>query len=170
MRSVHLRWLAVAFCTALSALPGAAEAGGSIKLLRSVGYSEGAFVRPEIKSECELANKVPEWIQLYAAKKGIQIELVDALPASGTVLELEIADAIETGNAWTGRQKGLVIQGRLLENGQLKGNFRGRRMTSGGFFGGYKGTCSFLGRCAKTLGSDVAEWLQAPATGSNIGG
>jgi hypothetical protein len=127
-------------------------------------------VRPEIRSECELEARVPEWIQLQAAKKGIQIELVDALPAAGQVLELEIADAIETGNAWTGRQKGLVIQGRLLENGQLKGNFRGRRMTSGGMFGGYKGTCSFLGRCAKTLGSDVAEWLKAPATGSNIGG
>jgi hypothetical protein len=37
MRSVSRRWLAVAFCTVLSALPGAAEAGGSIKLLRSVG-------------------------------------------------------------------------------------------------------------------------------------
>jgi hypothetical protein len=170
MRLVHRLGIAVVMCGALLPLPGAAGAGGSIKLLRTVGFAEGAFVRPEIRSECDLANKVPEWVQLYAAKKGIQIELVDALPQTGQVLELEIADAIETGNAWTGRQKGLVIQGRLLEDGQMKGNFRGRRMTSGGFFGGYKGTCSFLGRCAKTLGSDVADWLRSPAQGSNIGG
>jgi hypothetical protein len=170
MRFVHRLYVAVFTCAAVAALPGAALAGGSIKLLRTVGYAEEAFVRPEIRSECQLESKVPEWIQLFAAKKGIQIELVDALPQTGQVLQLEIADAIETGNAWTGRQKGLVIQGRLLEDGQLKGNFRGRRMTTGGFFGGYKGTCSFLGRCAKTLGSDVADWLRSPAKSSNIGG
>jgi hypothetical protein len=170
MRSIHRLGFAVFVCGALLALPGAALAEGTIKLLRTVGYAEEAFVRPEIRSECNLENKVPEWIQLFAAKKGIQIELVDARPPTGKILQLEIADAIETGNAWTGRQKGLVIQGRLLEDGQLKGNFRGRRMTSGGFFGGYKGTCSFLGRCAKTLGSDVADWLRSPAKSSNIGG
>jgi hypothetical protein len=170
MRFVHRLCIAVFTCAAVAALPGAALAGSTIKLLRTVGYAEEAFVRPEIRSECNLENKVPEWIQLFAAKKGIQVELVDALPETGTVLQLEIADAIETGNAWTGRQKGLVIQGRLMEDGQLKGNFRGRRMTSGGFFGGYKGTCSFLGRCAKTLGSDVADWLRSPAKSSNIGG
>jgi hypothetical protein len=162
--------IVVAISSALAGIPGAALAGDSIKLLRKVGFAEGAFVRPEVKSECNLEGRVPEWVQQFAQKRGIHVDLVDALPDSGLVLELEIADAIELGNAWTGRQKGLVIQGRLLENGQLKGNFRGRRMTSGGFFGGYKGTCSFFGRCAKTLGSDVAEWLQSPAGSSNIGG
>jgi hypothetical protein len=170
MRFVQRLSIGLAACAALCALPGAAVAGGSIKLLRSVGFAEEAFVRPQVKSECNLENRVPEWIQQFAQKHGIEVELVDALPATGLVLELEIADAIETGNAWTGRQKGLVIQGRLLENGQLVGNFRGRRMTSGGFFGGYKGACAFFGRCAKTLGSDVAEWLQSPGKSSNIGG
>ena len=170
MRSIHRLHIAIAACAALLVSAGAAAAGDSIKLLRKVGFAEGAFVRPEVKSECNLEGRVPEWVQQFAQKRGIHVDLVDALPDSGLVLELEIADAIELGNAWTGRQKGLVIQGRLLENGKLKGNFRGRRMTSGGFFGGYKGTCSFLGRCAKTLGSDVAEWLQSPAGSSNIGG
>lgn len=170
LRFIRRLCIAFAVCGGLFALPGAALAGESIKLLRKVGFAEGAFVRPEVRSECNLESRVPEWVQQFAQKRGIQVELVDALPDTGLVLQLEIADAIEMGNAWTGRQKGLVIQGRLLENGQLKGDFRGRRMTSGGMFGGYKGTCSFLGRCAKTLGSDVAEWLQSPATSSNIGG
>jgi hypothetical protein len=170
MRSVQRVGIGIALFVALCALPGAALAGESIKLLRSLGFAEGAFVRPEIKSECKLGERLPESIQAYARKHGIEIELVDALPSSGRVLELEISDAIEMGNAWTGRQKGLVIQGRLVENGAAVGNFRGRRMTSGGLFGGYKGTCSFLGRCAKTLGRDVAEWLKAPTRESNIGG
>jgi hypothetical protein len=170
MRFVHRLYIGIAICAALFALPGAAVAGGSIKLLRSIGFAEGAFVRPEVRSECKLEDRVPQWVQQYAQKHGVQIELVDALPDAGLVLELEIADAIEMGNAWTGRQKGLVIQGRLLENGELVGDFRGRRMTTGGFFGGYKGTCAFFGRCAKTLGSDVAEWLRQPTKSSNIGG
>jgi hypothetical protein len=157
---------AVAFC----ALPGAARAEGSIKLLRSLGFAEESFVRPEVKSECKLESRLPQWIQEYAHGNGIQVELVDALPKSGRVLEVQIADTIETGNAWTGRQKGLEIRGRLFDGGELVGSFRGRRMTMGGFMGGYKGACSFFGRCAKTLGRDVADWLKAPAKDSMIGG
>jgi hypothetical protein len=160
----------MAVCAALFALPGAAAAGESIKMLRSSGFAEGAFVRPAVKTECRLEERLPQSIQAYARKNGIEIEFVDKLPSRGRVLELEIADAIEAGNAWTGRQKGLVIQGRLVENGAAVGNFRGRRMTTGGFFGGYKGTCSFLGRCAKVLGRDVADWLRSPGKDSSIGG
>jgi len=170
MRSVQRVSIGIAVCALLCALPGAAVAGDSIKVLRTLGYAEGAFVRPAIKSECKLEERLPQSIQEYARKNGIQVELVDTLPNTGRVLELEISDAIEAGNAWTGRQKGLVIQGRLVENGAPVGNFRGRRMTMGGLFGGYKGTCSFFGRCAKTLGHDVADWLKSPGKDSSIGG
>ena len=170
MRSALRLGIRVVAGAVLCALPGAAAAGDGIKVLRSVGFAEGAFVRPAVQSECQLNDRLPQWVQEYALKNGIEIELVDALPATGRVLELEIADAIETGNAWTGRQKGLVIQGRLLEDGELVGSFRGRRMTSGGFFGGYKGACAFFGRCAKALGRDVADWLQSPSKGASIGG
>jgi hypothetical protein len=170
MRSVLRLGLRIAVCAVLGALPGVATAGDGIKLLRSVGFAEGSFVRPAVQSECKLADRLPQFIQEYAQKNGIEIELVDALPQTGRVLEIEIADAIETGNAWTGRQKGLVIQGRLLHDGELVGSFRGRRMTSGGMFGGYKGACAFFGRCAKTLGHDVADWLESPSKGASIGG
>jgi hypothetical protein len=162
--------MGVTICAVLCALPGAALAGESVKLLRSLAFAEGAMVRPEVRSECRLAERLPQFIEEYARQSGVAVELVDALPRQGRVLELEIADAVEMGNAWIGRQKGLVIQGRLLENGAQVARFRGRRMTSGGFFGGYKGTCAFFGRCAKKLGHDVAEWLKAPHADANIGG
>ncbi len=154
----------------LLALPRAARADGSIKVLRTVVYAEGAFVRPEVRSECRTGEQLPQYIQEYAHKNGIEVELVDELPPSGRVLQLEISDAIETGNAWTGRQKGLVIHGRLLEDGAELASFRARRMTAGGAFGGYKGTCSFFGRCAKALGHDVADWLRSPSKDAQIGG
>jgi len=169
MQSVDRFRRAMLLCGALCVLPGGALAGESVSMLRTVGFAEGAFVRPAIKTECNLEDRLPLSIQEFARKNGIEIALVDALPSSGRVLEIAISDAIETGNAWTGRQKGLVIQGRLLENGAVVGNFRGRRMTSGGFFGGYKGTCAFFGRCAKTLGHDVADWLKSPSKDSSIG-
>ena len=39
----------------------------------------------------------------------------------------------------------------------------------GGAFGGYKGTCSILGRCIKTLGSDIAKWLANPTMDAKLG-
>lgn len=170
MRTVQRLGIGFTLLAGLFALPHAARAGDSLKLLRSVGFAEGAFVRPEVRSECRMGEQLPQFIQEFARKNGMEVELVDALPQTGRVLELEISDAIETGNAWTGRQKGLVIHGRLLEDGAVVASFHGRRMTAGGAFGGYKGTCSFFGRCAKTLGHDVADWLKAPGRDANIGG
>ena len=34
------------------------------------------------------------------------------------------------------------------------------RNSGGGFGGGYKGSCSVLGRCTKALGKDIAGWLR----------
>jgi hypothetical protein len=39
----------------------------------------------------------------------------------------------------------------------------------GGAFGGFKGSCSVLGRTVKALGKDIAQWLVQPAKGSQLG-
>ncbi len=39
----------------------------------------------------------------------------------------------------------------------------------GGFMGAYKGTCALLGRCTKTLGKDIAEWLKNPVNNATLG-
>lgn len=170
MRAIRCFSVAVVLCAFVGVLPGAARAGGSIALLKTVPFAQGTFVRPAVKAQCKMNEELPHWVQEYAKKEGVQVELVDALPKSGRVLELEIRDTIELGNAWNGRQKGLEIQGRLLEDGKVVGTFHGRRMTRGGMWGGYKGTCSFFGRCAKTLGHDVATWLENPGKNATIGG
>lgn len=46
----------------------------------------------------------------------------------------------------------------------------GAQASGGGMFGAYKGTCAILGRCVKTLGSDIAKWLQHPSRDSRLGG
>jgi len=126
-------------------------------------------VREEVKAQCQLQTKLPGFVQEYAKASGIDVVLVDALPKSGRVLDLQISDTGEGGNAWTGRLKTLTISGRLLENGKEVGSFRGRRSTTGGFYGGFKGNCALFGRCAQTLGKDVAGWLKAPTANATIG-
>ena len=60
--------------------------------------------------------------------------------------------------------KSVVVKGSLSRKGKLLGDFKARRYSGGGMFGGYKGTCAILGRCVKILGKDVAEWLAHPTS------
>jgi hypothetical protein len=62
-----------------------------------------------------------------------------------------------------------MIKGSLSQRGKMLGDFKARRYSGGGMFGGYKGTCAILGRCVKTLGRDVAEWLAHPASQAVLG-
>jgi hypothetical protein len=57
----------------------------------------------------------------------------------------------------------------LTKNGKKLGDFKARRYSGGGMFGGYKGTCAILGRCVRTLGSDVAKWLSHPKSKAMLG-
>jgi hypothetical protein len=63
----------------------------------------------------------------------------------------------------------VLIKGSLAEKGKVLGDFNARRYSGGGMFGEYKGTCSILGRCVKTLGKDVAEWLAHPVSQAALG-
>ena len=82
------------------------------------------------------------------------------VPANTEVLKVKIVEVMGgSGGAWSGG-KFVSISGTLQKNGKILGDFKARRISGGGVFGGYKGTCSIMGRCVRTLGKDVAEWLQ----------
>ena len=139
-------------------------------MLRDIPYAEDAFVREEVKSECRLSTRISDYI-VQANRGGRQIITVDELPdgADASILDIEIVDATETGNAFSGRHKSVTLKGELRVKGKVVGTFRARRSTTGGVWGGFKSNCSFLARCAKTLGSDVAKWVQNPSMGANLG-
>jgi hypothetical protein len=63
----------------------------------------------------------------------------------------------------------MTVEGVLRDNGREIGSFTAIRYSGGGVFGGYKGTCAIVGRCAKTLGKDIANWLENPQKGSKLG-
>ena len=78
----------------------------------------------------------------------------------GRVLRVTIEDVLVGG---FGGPKALTVAGELRENGKRIGTIRARRTTMGGPFGVFGGVCGMLRRCARTLGKDLAAWLEAPA-------
>jgi hypothetical protein len=63
----------------------------------------------------------------------------------------------------------MSVKGELFDKGKQIGSFRATRFSGGGAFGGFKGTCAIIGRCSKTLGSDIAGWLGAPTQNAQLG-
>ncbi len=158
------------FLPALAAM--SFNAGADVVLVQaSTPYSDEAHVRDAVKSQCQLDSKLPEFVRDFAKADGIDVELSsDAVNThKGKVLMLEIT-GVEApgGGAWSGA-KSMSVAGKLYQNGKVVGDFTATRYSGGGFFAGYKGTCSIIGRCSKTLGKDIATWLKNPTPKAHLG-
>jgi hypothetical protein len=143
-----------------------------VRMVSIVPYSEHAEIADNILKECaEIQEQLAHFSREYAAENGITVTLVDEVSSSdpGRVLLVEIDDAVSMGNPFTGHRKFTRISGELYQDGERIAGFKGRRNSGGGVFGGYKGSCSVLGRTVKVLGRDVAEWLNNPADGARLG-
>jgi hypothetical protein len=129
-----------------------------------VTFAENSGVPDDVKKECHLETRIPEWVAENA--KGAA---PGAAGASGRVLTMEIKSLMGTGGgAWSG-PKQILMEGTLTENGQTIANFTARRTSGGGAWGGYKGTCSILEICGEELGEDIGKWLRAPTMDAKLG-
>jgi hypothetical protein len=140
-------------------------------LAKKTPFAKGLSVPEAVRLECKLDEKLSEFVQSSAKGDYDRVELVDKVPAksSGKVLVMQITGLTGTGGgAWTG-PKFVTVEGTLWQDGKVAGNFRGTRYSSGGAWGGYKGTCAILGRCVKALGKDVAEWTKNPTRDAVLG-
>jgi hypothetical protein len=133
-------------------------------------YASGTDVNPKIKAECALESKVATHV-IEQAGGNFEVVASPSLSDAGAAkaLTLTITDVMGVGGgAWSGA-KGITIKGTLKQGGKVIGTFEARRNSGGGAFGGYKGTCSILGRCAKALGKDVSDWLAQPSMNAKLG-
>ena len=138
---------------------------GNVKVLRSIPFDADAASQ-KVQDECELQNKVPHFLDAYSER----VELVDgSLGKSGRILELTITEVHAPGGGAFSGPKWMTVEGVLRDNGREVGSFTASRYSGGGVFGAYKGTCAIVGRCAKTLGKDIASWLENPQKGSKLG-
>ncbi|WP_049721236.1 hypothetical protein [Gilvimarinus polysaccharolyticus] len=158
---------------ALMALPvtSALAADKAVFISDDIPFSSDLDVRKEIRDECQLGTKMSGFLQTYVGKRGYTVTTYtqgEAAP-KGLVLNVEI-DNVQApgGGAWSG-SKSVGASGTLTDNGKEIGSFRGQRTTSGGAFGAFKGTCSFLGRDVKSLAADISKWMVDPKPNARLG-
>ncbi len=151
-------------------VPQPASTGVGTLVIKPITFKNDSYIRDAVKQECMLEEKLSQFIKENAAGQYAAIvSNANSAPADAQVLAVEIAEVQGTGGgAWSGA-KMVLITGSLTKNGQVLGTFKARRYSSGGMFAAYKGTCAILGRCVKTLGHDVAEWLSHPTSQAVLG-
>jgi len=153
-------------------LPAVSFAGGTLSLQKRAVFEKGSGATDAVKNECNLETKIPEFVQSFAKKDFDKINMVDTASAGtpGKALSIRITGVSGSKGGTTTGPKNLTIKGTLWQNGKVAGTFSASRFTTGGVsWIGYKGTCSMLGRCAKTLGKDVAGWLREPSMNAKLG-
>lgn len=164
-----MRRIGKAAAVAIAMLPSIAFADGTLNVQKMASYDKNLSVPQAVKTECMLESKIPEFVEAAAKGQFDSVNLVNQVPNGGKNLTMKIVGINATGGgAWSG-PKSVTIEGKLHDKGKVVGTFKATRYSGGGAFGAYKGTCSILNRCAKTLGEDVARWLQDPVDGARLG-
>lgn len=163
--------VAVAALIGIVAPAGAGAQGPTVIVGNTAPYMDQGIIPKGILAECKLPEQVIDMLQEHAKNEGITVVRGDdAVKAGkGRILIVEIVSASGGGNAWTGKSNMVSVKGRLTENGADLGNFSATRSSGGGAFGGFKGGCSILGRCAKALATDITKWLKNPTKDARLG-
>jgi hypothetical protein len=152
--------------------------GTGVLVIKQIGFKNDAYIRDAVKKECDLIGKLTQFIEENATAQYAKI-ITDStsVPNNAQVLTIEIEQVESGGGGWSGRRglfggrggRNVGIKGKLTQQGKQLGSFKGLRYSGGGAFGGFKGTCAILGRCVRTLGKDVAEWLANPTSNASLG-
>jgi hypothetical protein len=167
--SKRTRWLNRMLLVPVLCAAPASFAAGTLNLQEKAPYDKNVPVPAAVKAECGLEEKIVSYVQSSARSFDKVVLVGDGTKGGGTSLAMKITGITATGGgAWTG-PKFVTVEGTLRENGKVTGTFRATRFSGGGAFGGYKGTCAILDRCAKAIGNDVAGWLAAPNMNARLG-
>lgn len=145
--------------------------GGTITIPKTAPFEKGLDVSDSVKNECQLETKIIHFTKEYAEGDFDKIELADSVSEStpGKAASITISDVVGgKGGLWSG-PKSVSVKATLWQDGKVIGTLSSSRSTSGGAYGGYKGTCSLLGRCTKALGKDIAKWLKEPSMNARMG-
>ncbi len=175
VKSLFIGLVAIAFMVGCGgARPGTADKSVVLSANAQTVYisSKATYtgpIAPNIKSECQIDSQVMTWIKKYGAQHNINVVINGKPKSTDMVLKISIVDAVSSGNAAVGHNKFVTISGKLYKGKKLTSSFKASRRSGGGYFGGYRGSCSVLGSCAKTLGRDTASWLVNPIDKSRLG-
>lgn len=122
-----------------------------VQLLTPVTYAAESSVVPKVREACKVEERLTTDIG-----KALGGSTADA---GGDVVRVSIVDVMGVGGgAWSG-PKAISLRVELLKGGKVLRATHLTRTTTGGAFGGFKGTCAMLERDSAVLGKDVAMWV-----------
>ena len=139
------------------------ENASTINVSSEAMYYDEKIIPSNIRKECtELGTNLSEFTLSYLEKYGFSASLSPDINKddSGKNLILQINNVVSGGNAFVGHRKTVSIEAELYEDGELVDSYEATRNSGGGFGAGFKGSCTVLYRCVKTLGNDVAKWIK----------
>lgn len=140
-------------------------------IIDDITFAENSGATDNVKQECRLPEKFHRFLSKYVKKQGYDaVEASsDNLPADADRLTISMDRVYANrGGAWSGAKQVYVI-GTLTQAGKEPLEFHGQRSSTGGVFGGFKGTCSLLGRDVKSLSKDISRWLKNPSDDARLG-
>lgn len=143
------------------------NSAGAISIQTQIPYSKNNRIARNIKDECGLETSLPNF--LVEAADNIKTVNKLSQKSKGKVLMIEITDAISSGNAFIGHRKSATVTGTLYKNGKKVASFTAGRISGGGMWGGFKGSCSVLNRIMKVVAKDISKWLDSPVDGARLG-
>lgn len=133
-------------------------------------FKKDANIAVNIKTECGLPDKFSSYIKLASDKVNVPVfRATKGADINKDRLVIEITEAVSSGNAFIGHRKYAKAVGTLYKNGKNMGSFTSARVTGGGMWGGFKGSCQVLERAMKVMASDIANWMTNPANGAILG-
>jgi hypothetical protein len=142
-----------------------------VTLVTPIPFADSAEVRDAVRQECQLQEKLAQFIEQFSADRNIKVATRQQ-PANGIdgkVLEVAITGVYAPGGGAFSGGKSVTVEGELTEDGRSLGSFKARRISSGGAFAMFKGTCDIVGRDVETLGDDIAGFLEKPSSGARMG-
>lgn len=156
-------FIALALCGA-----GACAAGSPrpVLLETPVTYHPNADVSEKIRQECKIEDMLTQRVvpALARGNKGRDGTIpAGTAPGDASVLRLQITYVLGVGGgAWSG-PKAITVAAELLDDGKVVRQTKINRWTTGGMFGGFKGTCALLDRSAAAIGKDLGLWVRDPS-------
>ena len=160
MAKINSAFIAICILMSLVTSTDVVAEEKSITIRDEATYEDERSIPYKIRKECtQLGRQFSDSTERFLSKAGWAVNRSDSRSGEGLELNLVITNAYSAGNAWIGHRKSVTIEAQLFKNGEMVDHFEAVRDSSGGFAGGFKGSCDVLHRCVNTLGKDVTEWL-----------
>lgn len=142
-------------------LPLSASADDRVFVQVPAMIAPEALIPNAVRSQCAVDRLVGNYALSAVGKRFPSAQSAAAPDQAGgaTFVQLTVVSVVGFGGgSWSG-PKAMAIRAEILKGGTVVGSTLLTRSSSGGVFGGFKGTCSILDRVAGALGKDVAAWM-----------